>query len=223
MVDHTFVYTGAVRKIRELDRRGRARPRPLLRLGAHQPRPVPARLQRDLGSRAARSHDHGLRAVADARRRRRAGSRRSACRTTEAGEPRVRHGRLRRRPARARPRQLGRAGEDAAHDHRRRQEDDRVGRHVAGRAGEGLRELGRRAAHRQGVGVRAQRAVSLGRRARRRSSTVARRSRRWRRRSRRRASTARRRRRMPRPACGSCACSRPRSSSLEHQGARETL
>ena len=46
-VDHTFVYTGAVRKIRELVANGLG-DMPL-RLGAGEPRPVPARRQRDFG------------------------------------------------------------------------------------------------------------------------------------------------------------------------------
>ena len=62
-VDHTFVYTGAVRKMRELVTQRRARRHLLLRLGAREPRPVPARRQRDLGPGRARPGDHGLRAA----------------------------------------------------------------------------------------------------------------------------------------------------------------
>ena len=44
-------------------RRRRPRRHLLLRLGAREPRPVPARRQRDLGPRRARPVDHGLRAA----------------------------------------------------------------------------------------------------------------------------------------------------------------
>ncbi len=43
MVDHTFVYTGAVQKMRELVSAGRAGRHQLLRFGPHQSRAVPAR------------------------------------------------------------------------------------------------------------------------------------------------------------------------------------
>ena len=60
MVDHTFIYTSAVRKIHELIHRRHARRAVLLRLGQGQPRPVPERRQRDVGPRRARPVDHGL-------------------------------------------------------------------------------------------------------------------------------------------------------------------
>jgi NAD-dependent oxidoreductase involved in siderophore biosynthesis len=57
MVDHTFVYTGAVRAIRRLGAAGRFA---LSGFGSRQPRVVPAGQQRHLGSGHARSVDHGL-------------------------------------------------------------------------------------------------------------------------------------------------------------------
>ena len=51
------------------DRAAVARRALLLRLGAREPRPVPARRQRDVGPRGARSVDHGLPARARARSR----------------------------------------------------------------------------------------------------------------------------------------------------------
>ena len=59
MVDHTFLFSGAVRKIREIVDAGTLGPLLLLRLDARQPRALPARRQRHLGPRAARSVDHG--------------------------------------------------------------------------------------------------------------------------------------------------------------------
>ena len=67
-VDHTFVHTGAVRKMRELVA-GEPRRNLLLRLGPREPRAVPARRQRHLGSRRARPVDHGLRAAGSSRSR----------------------------------------------------------------------------------------------------------------------------------------------------------
>ena len=61
MVDHTYCYTPAVLKIRELIADGRARRDPVRRLGAHQPRPGPARRRRVLGPRSARPVDPRLR------------------------------------------------------------------------------------------------------------------------------------------------------------------
>ena len=52
MVDHTYCYTPAVLKIRELIADGDARRHPVRRLRAHQPRPDPARRRRLLGPRA---------------------------------------------------------------------------------------------------------------------------------------------------------------------------
>ena len=49
MVDHTFLFTGAVRKIKQLLARGHAGQAVLLRLDPRQPGLVPARRKRDLG------------------------------------------------------------------------------------------------------------------------------------------------------------------------------
>ena len=67
MADHTYCYTPAVLKIRELDRGGSARGHPVRGQRAHQPRTHPARRRRLLGPRAARPVDHGLRAPRRAR------------------------------------------------------------------------------------------------------------------------------------------------------------
>ena len=69
MVDHTFVYTGAVRKMRELTQAGELGDDLLLRFGADQPGPVPARRERAVGPGGSRSGDHGLRADRASRRR----------------------------------------------------------------------------------------------------------------------------------------------------------
>ena len=61
MADHTYCYTPAVLKIRELIADGDARRDPVRRLGADQPRPGPARRRRLLGPRAARPVDPRLR------------------------------------------------------------------------------------------------------------------------------------------------------------------
>ena len=61
MADHTYCYTPAVQKIRELIAEGAPRRDPLRRLGAHQPRPGPARRRRLLGPGAARPVDPRLR------------------------------------------------------------------------------------------------------------------------------------------------------------------
>ena len=53
MVDHTFLFSGAVRKIRELVDKGTLGIAVLLRLDARQSRAVPARRQRRVGPRAA--------------------------------------------------------------------------------------------------------------------------------------------------------------------------
>ena len=60
MVDHTFLFTGAVKKIWQLLDEGALGQALLLRFHARESRPVPARHQRALGSCAARSFDHGL-------------------------------------------------------------------------------------------------------------------------------------------------------------------
>jgi hypothetical protein len=60
LVDHTFIYTGAVAEDGRDRRIRRPRPHLLLRLGAREPRPVPARRQRDLGPRGARLLDPRL-------------------------------------------------------------------------------------------------------------------------------------------------------------------
>ena len=60
MVDHTFLFTGAVRKIKQLLQEGALGQALLLRFHARQPGTVPARRQRDLGSGSPRSVDHGL-------------------------------------------------------------------------------------------------------------------------------------------------------------------
>ena len=69
MVDHTFLFTGAVKKIRELVDNGTLGPLYVLRLVAHQPRPLPARRQRRVGPRAARPRPSWT--TSSARRRRR--------------------------------------------------------------------------------------------------------------------------------------------------------
>ena len=59
MVDHTFLFTGAVKKNRPADRRGSAGQPLLLRLNARQSGSVSTRHQRALGPRTARSVHHG--------------------------------------------------------------------------------------------------------------------------------------------------------------------
>ena len=59
MVDHTFLFTGAVRKISQLIDEGSPGKALLLRFDARQPGPFPARCQRALGPGAARSFHHG--------------------------------------------------------------------------------------------------------------------------------------------------------------------
>ena len=54
-----LLFTGAVTQDQAADRRRRAGQAVLLRFHAREPGPVPARCQRDLGSGAARSVDHG--------------------------------------------------------------------------------------------------------------------------------------------------------------------
>ena len=94
-----------------------ARRRLLLRLGAREPRSVPARRQRDVGSCRPRSVDHGLRAAGQAGGR--VGDRRQP-RRRRAGEHRLPESVLREQPDRAHPRQLAGAGEGPP-DARRRQ------------------------------------------------------------------------------------------------------
>ena len=60
LVDHTFIYTGAVRKMAEIIRAGDLGAMLLLRLDPRQSRPVPARRQRDLRPRRARFRDPRL-------------------------------------------------------------------------------------------------------------------------------------------------------------------
>ena len=50
MVDHTFLFTGAVKRIKQIDRRRHARKFVLLRFDARESGAVPARRERDLGS-----------------------------------------------------------------------------------------------------------------------------------------------------------------------------
>ena len=69
MVDHTFVYTGAVQQDPRAGRQRRAGRPLLLRFRPHQPRAVSAGCRRALGSGRPRSLDHGFRPVAAARRR----------------------------------------------------------------------------------------------------------------------------------------------------------
>ena len=94
MVDHTFVYTGAVRKIRELTRTGDLGDiyyydSVRINLGS-----VPARRQRAVGPRGARPVDHGFRAAAAARGR---VGHRSRARAGQPGEHRL-HDDVLRRP-----------------------------------------------------------------------------------------------------------------------------
>ena len=70
MVDHTFLFTGAVRRIEAADRRRNLGRSVLLRFDPREPGPVPARRERHLGSRAARPVDHGLSHQGKARSRR---------------------------------------------------------------------------------------------------------------------------------------------------------
>ena len=137
MVDHTFVYTGAVRKMRELVATGRTRRHLLLRLGAHQPRPVPARRERDLGPRRARSVDHGLRAAEQPMAVSATGL---AHVPRRAGEHRLHDDVLRRPADRARPRELAGAGEGAADAARRQPAHDGLRRSRAEREDQGLRQ-----------------------------------------------------------------------------------
>ena len=60
MVDHTFLFTGAVRKIKQLIDSGELGDHLLLRHHASEPWPVPAQRKCYLGSRAPRSVHHGL-------------------------------------------------------------------------------------------------------------------------------------------------------------------
>ena len=60
MVDHTFVYTGAVRKIRELIDKGSLGSLYYLRLDAREPGSVPARCGCGLGFGRSRSFNYGF-------------------------------------------------------------------------------------------------------------------------------------------------------------------
>ena len=68
MVDHTFLFTGAVRKIRQLIDDGTWKTL-LLRFDTGESGTLPARRQRHLGSGAARPVHHGLPDPGEARRR----------------------------------------------------------------------------------------------------------------------------------------------------------
>ena len=110
----------------------------LLRLGAREPRPVPARRQRDLGPGRPRPVDHGLRAAGAAGRG--LGDRHRA---TSPGEPEnIAYLTLffDEQPDRAHPRQLARAGEGAPDADRRQPQDDRLRRSRAEREDQGLRQ-----------------------------------------------------------------------------------
>ena len=61
MVDHTFLFTGAVKKISQLVDENDSRQTLLLRFDSRQSGPLSARCQCHMGSRAARSVDHGPR------------------------------------------------------------------------------------------------------------------------------------------------------------------
>ena len=69
MVDHTFIYTGAVRKMGEIIHSGELGADLLLRLDPREPRPLPARRQRHLGPRRPRLLDPRLPAARASRRR----------------------------------------------------------------------------------------------------------------------------------------------------------
>ena len=116
MVDHTFVYTGAVRKIRELVAGGELGDiyyydsvRVNLGLFQHD-------VERDLGSGGPRPVDHGLRAAEQPVAVSATGL---AHVPGAAGEHRLHDDVLRRHADRARARELARAGEGAPHADRR--------------------------------------------------------------------------------------------------------
>ena len=69
MVDHTFLFSGAVQEDPRDRRRRDARAAVLLRLDAREPRALPARRQRGVGPRAARPVDHGPHHRREARKR----------------------------------------------------------------------------------------------------------------------------------------------------------
>ena len=137
MVDHTFVYTGAVRKIRELVDGGRAGRHLLLRLGARQPRACSSPTSTCSGISPSTTCRSWTTCSAD--RPTAVSADRVSHVARPAREHRVLHLVFAEQPARPRPRQLARAGEDAPHAHRRRPQDDRLRRPRAEREGQGLR------------------------------------------------------------------------------------
>ena len=136
MVDHTFLFTGAVKKIRQLIDEGRSGQAVLLRFAAREPGAVSARCQCDLGSGAARSVDHGP-----------CDRRQAGCRGGHRRKPFERHrGRgvhHRVLPAtrdRAHQCELALARKGAHHLDRRREEDAGVERSGSRRKNQGLRQ-----------------------------------------------------------------------------------
>ncbi len=115
MVDHTFLFSGAVRKIRELVDNGTLGPALLLRFDARQPGAVSARRQRPVGPGPARPVDHGL---LD-RRETRGGGRDRQQSPEPPGRHGVHHRLFPKQRDRAFQRQLAVAGEGAEHPDRR--------------------------------------------------------------------------------------------------------
>ena len=89
MVDHTFVYTSAVRKIAGIIESGEIGDIYYLQLNAGKSRPIPARCERDLGSRGARLLGHGLPAADPARSPFRPAARASCPAAREHGASRI--------------------------------------------------------------------------------------------------------------------------------------
>ena len=136
MVDHTFLYSAPIRKIKELIDGGELGEHLLLRQRPHQPRAVPERRQRPLGSGPARPVHRRSPARPAAARRDRDGRLPHARRAGGHGLPAPR---LRRRAAGVVPRQLAQPGEGAPPDRRGQQEEPRLQRPQPVGAGQGLR------------------------------------------------------------------------------------
>ena len=127
MADHTYCYTPAVLKIRELIEAGELGEHPVRGLRPDQPRTGPARRRRLLGPRSARSVHPRLRPArrppADRRlraRRRSARRGQGLCRLPEPAAARRRHG--------ARPRELAEPHQDPADGDRRHPAHPGLGR-----------------------------------------------------------------------------------------------
>ena len=138
IVDHTFIYTGAVRKMGEIVKSGDLGRRLLLRFDARQSRSVPARRQRDLPiSRCMTSRSSTI-CWANSR----SPCPRPAPTTFPATPENLAYITLFYASGhhRAHQRELAGAGQGAPDSHRRQQEDDHLRRPRAERKDQGLRQ-----------------------------------------------------------------------------------